>query len=216
MEHDPGLFECMFSMRAMRRLKPDPVPPELIDRVLEAATMAPSGQNTQRWAFLVITETEGKTFYGTRYRDWAHRLMKDRLPAADDQSPVARSIRAALHLADHMHEAPVIIMAFGKRDWPFKVPQHERVGLAPPSAGSIYPAVQNLLLACRGLGLAASLTTVHQMFEDELYEYFGIPDEYGIVATIPIGYPQGRFGPVSRHPFRGKTHFEHWGNQKAD
>jgi nitroreductase len=206
----------MFSMRAMRRLKPDPVPPELIDRVLEAATMAPSGQNTQRWAFLVITETEGKTFYGTRYRDWTHRLMKDRLPAADDQSPVARSIRAALHLADHMHEAPVIIMAFGKRDWPFKVPQHERVGLAPPSAGSIYPAVQNLLLACRGLGLAASLTTVHQMFEDELYEYFGIPDEYGIVATIPIGYPQGRFGPVSRHPFRSKTHFEHWGNQKAD
>ena len=90
------------------------------------------------------------------------------------------------------------------------------MGLAPPSAGSIYPAVQNLLLACRGLGLAASLTTVHQMFEDELYEYFGIPDEYGIVATIPIGYPQGRFGPVSRHPFRSKTHFEHWGNQKAD
>ena len=215
MQREPGIFECMYTMRAMRRLKPDPVPQALIDQVLEAATMAPSGQNTQRWAFLVLTEPEGKTFFGHRYRDWIYRLMGDRIPDAEDNSAVARNIRAALYLADHMHEAPVIILAFGKRDWPFKVPQHERIGLAPPSAGSVYPAVQNLLLACRAVGLGASLTTVHQMFEEELYEHFDIPEDFGIVASIPIGYPQGRFGPVSRHPFRTKTHFERWGNQRS-
>lgn len=212
---DPGLFECMFSMRAMRRLKPDPVPPALIDRVLEAATQAPSGQNTQRWAFLVVTEPAGKRFFGDRYRHWLYKLMGDRAPAPDDHSKGARQFRAALHLADHMHEAPVLIMACGKRDWPFAVPAEKRVGIAPPSYGSIYPAVQNLLLACRGLGLGASLTTTHQMFEGELREYFGIPDDYGIVATIPIGFPEGRFGPVTREPVARKAHYERWGLQRG-
>ena len=94
-----------------------------------------------------------------------------------------------------MSEAPVIVLACGKRDWPFRVPQEERIGQAPPSYGSIYPAVENLLLACRALGLGASLTTTHQMFEEELVAHLGIPETYGVVAAIPIGYPAGRFGP---------------------
>jgi nitroreductase len=204
----------MYSMRAMRRLKPDPVPPEMIEQVLEAATQAPSGQNTQRWAFLVVTEDEGKQFFGERYRQWLYKLMGDAAPADDDNSKRTRQFRAALYLADHMHEAPVIVMAFGKRDWPFAVPAEKRVGFAPPSYGSIYPAVQNLLLACRGLGLGASLTTMHQMFEAELREFFGVPDDYGIVATIPIGFPEGNFGPVTRRPVSEKAHYEKWGNQR--
>ena len=87
------------------------------------------------------------------------------------------------------------------------------MGLAPPSYGSIYPAVQNILLACRGLGLGASLTTTHQMFEQEMHEFFGIPLEYGVVAAIPIGFPMGKFGPVTRAPVAEKTHYERWGNQ---
>ncbi len=212
---EPALFETLYTMRAMRRLKPDPVPEEMIHRILEAATMAPSGQNTQRWAFLVITGNEGREFFGHHYRFWLRKLMGDRAPAADDHSAAARNMRAALHLADHMHEVPLIILACGKRDWPFVVPGEERVGLAPPSYGSIYPAVQNLLLACRGLGLGASLTTMHQMFQEELYEFFGIPEDYGVVAGIPIGFPEGNFGPVTRRPVAEKAHYERWGNQRG-
>ncbi|MEM7412370.1 MAG: nitroreductase family protein [Myxococcota bacterium] len=209
--NDPGLFECMYNMRAMRRLKPDPVPREMIDQLVEAATRAPSGQNTQRWAFLVITEAEGRTFFGERYRHWFRTLLGDRISELEADTKAARQMGAALYLADHMTEVPLLIIACGKRDWPFAVPEAERVGLAPPSYGSIYPAVQNLLLACRGLGLGASLTTVHQMFEGELRAHFGIPDDYGIVASVPIGFPRGNFGPVTREPVATKMHLERWG-----
>ena len=87
------------------------------------------------------------------------------------------------------------------------------MGQAPPSYGSIYPCVQNILLACRALGLGASLTTIHHMFEAELHKRFGIPDDLGIVALLPIGYPQGTFGPVSRQPAEELTHFDTWGNR---
>ena len=211
MNDDPGLFEIMHSLRAMRRLKPDPVPPAMIDRILDAAIRAPSGQNTQPWAFLAVTDADGKRFFGERYRYWLYERFGEQITRDDPRSALGRSINAARHLADHMHEAPVLLMVMGKRDWPFAVPSKERVGLAPPSYGSIYPAVQNLLLACRGLGLGASLTTMHQMFEPEMHEYFGIPETYGVVAVIPVGFPTGRFGPVTREPAPTRTHFNRWG-----
>jgi len=211
MDKDPGLFETLHTLRAMRRLKPDPVPDAMIRTVLEAAVCAPSGQNTQPWAFLVVTDVEGKRFFGERYRHWMRERFGSRLEEADDSTPLGRTVKAALHLADHIHEAPALIFCCGKRDWPFAVPACERVGLAPPSYGSVYPAVQNILLACRGLGLGASLTTMHQMFEPEMHEFFGIPEAYGVVAVIPLGFPRGRFGPVSREPVETKTHFNRWG-----
>lgn len=213
MSDDPGLFATLHSMRAMRRLKPDPVPDAVLLKVLEAGTCAPSGQNLQRWAFLVVTDDAGKRFFGERYRHWLHARFGAALEAAGDDAN-GRSIRAALYLADHMHEAPVLLFCCGVRDWPFAVPPAARSGLAPPSYGSIYPAVQNILLACRGLGLGASLTTMHQMFEPEMQAFFGIPDTHGVVAVIPIGYPLGRFGPVSRDPAPTKTHFNRWGQGK--
>jgi nitroreductase len=112
---------------------------------------------------------------------------------------------------DHMHEAPYLLLVCGKRDWPFKVPEEERVGLAPPNYGAVYPCVQNILLACRALGLGAALTTMHQVFEEELHSYFEIPVEWGVVVTIPIGYPLGNFGPVARNPAEDVTYFNTWG-----
>ncbi len=215
MSNEPGLFETMHTMRTMRRLKPDPVPDEMIRKVLAAAVCAPSGQNTQRWAFLVVTDAEGKQFFGERYDYWLKARFGDALNATDTATPMGRTIKAAVHLSEHMHEAPALIFCCGKRDWPFKVAEKDRVGLAPPSYGSIYPAVQNLLLACRGLGLGASLTTMHQMFEEEMHEFFGIPLDYGVVAVIPIGFPTGKFGPISREPAERKTHFNRWGGVKA-
>ena len=82
MHDDPGLFECMYSMRAMRRLKPDPVPEAMVERILEAATRAPSGQNTQPWAFVVVTEEAGRRFFGDKYRYWMRKLSGGREPAA--------------------------------------------------------------------------------------------------------------------------------------
>ena len=89
--------------------------------------------------------------------------------------------------------------------------EEDRVGLAPPSFGSVYPCVQNVLLGCRAKGLGASLTTMHQVFEQELLEKLGIPDTHGIVAVIPIGYPEGNFGPVTRKPSVELTYYDRWG-----
>ncbi len=215
MTDDPGIFEIMHTMRTMRRLKPDPVPDEMIHKILDAGIRAPSGQNTQRWAFLVVTDPEGKKFFGERYDYWLRSRFGERLSNIDETTSMGRTIKAAVHLAEHMHEAPVLLFCCGKRDWPFAVAEEQRVGKAPPSHGSIYPCVQNILLACRALGLGASLTTMHQMFEDEMHDYYQIPEDYGVVAVIPIGYPTGKFGPVSREPVETKTHYGKWGNQKS-
>ena len=112
---------------------------------------------------------------------------------------------------DHLHQTPYLLLVCGERDWPFKVAQENRVGLAPPNYGAVYPCVQNILLACRALGLGAALTTMHQVFEEELHKYFNIPDDFGVVVTIPIGYPAGQFGPVTRKPASEKTYLDQWG-----
>jgi len=204
------VFDTIYSMRAMRRLKPDPVPKDLLEKILSAGIQAPSGQNTQPWAFLVLTETANKKFFGDRYNYWLKERFGDLLLKNDTSSPYGRTIKAARHLGDHMHEAPVILMVFGKRDWPFNVKESDRKGNAPPSYGSIYPCVQNILIAARALGLGASLTTMHQMFEDEIHDEFNVPRTHGIVATIPIGYPEGNFGPLTREPLNKKVHYERW------
>lgn len=217
MQNDPGLFATIHSLRSMRRLKPDQVPHHLIERILHAGTQAPSGQNSQAWAFVVVTESATKRFFGERYLHWMKkRFGADPGAQLNPQSSRARTVRAAMHLAEHMHEAPVLLMVCGKRDWPFVVAPPARVGKAPPSYGSVYPCVQNILLAARGLGLGASLTTMHQMFEEALTAYLGIPDDYGVVAVIPLGYPLGRFGPVSREPLALKVHYERWGGGSTE
>lgn len=213
MSDDPGLFETIHSMRAMRKLKPDPVPQEMIHKILDAGIRAPSGQNLQRWAFLVVTDVDGKQFFGERYNYWLKNRFGSALDNPDLSTKDGRLTASAVHLGEHMNEAPVLLFCCGQRDWPFSVSQENRTGRAPPSFGSIYPCVQNVLLACRGLGLGASLTTMHQMFEDDMHEYFQIPDDYGVVAVIPIGFPTGKFGPVARDPVETKTHYGKWGNQ---
>ena len=208
------LFDAMHTLRAMRRLKPDPVPDALLRKVLDAAVCAPSGQNLQRWAFLVVEDPADKKFFGERYCHWLKNRFGAALDNVDRSTKAGRLTASAVHLAEHMHEAPVLLFCCGVRDWPFSVAAEERKGLAPPSYGSIYPAVQNILLACRALGLGASLTTMHQMFEPEMHSHFGIPETHGVVAVIPIGFPEGKFGPVARDPAPEKTHYNRWGGRK--
>jgi len=207
----PEFFELVGNVRAMRRLKPDPVPLELIRKVLNAGVQAPSGQNLQPWAFVLVSDPERKKWFADHYAG----AMESRFglpidPNERGNMAKGRQLSAIFHQMDHLHETPYLLFVCGKRDWPFKVPESERFGLAPPNYGAVYPCVQNILLACRSVGLGAALTTMHQVFEDELHEYFEIPTDYGVVVSIPIGYPLGNFGPVTRTPAEEVIHYDKW------
>ena len=212
---NPPFFDLVGQVRAMRRLKPDPVPMELLRRVLEAGVQAPSGMNTQPWAFLALRDAKQRAWFAERYGAAIRSRFAGIESAAEGDTPFARQARALLYQVEHLHEFPLILLVCGKRDWPFKVPESERVGLAPPNYRAVYPCVQNILLACRAVGLGAALTTMHQVFEDELHAHFGIPDDYGVVVAMPIGFPLGRFGPVTRRPAAEVTYFDGWGNLDA-
>ncbi len=204
-------FELVGNVRAIRRLKSDPVPLELIHKVLNAGVQAPSGQNLQPWAFVLISDAERKQWFAEHYA----RAMESRFglpvdPTKREGMKIGRQLKALFYQIDHLHEAPYLLLVCGKRDWPFKVAEEDRVGLAPPNYGAVYPCVQNILLACRAVGLGAALTTMHQVFEDELHEYFGIPTDYGVIVTMPIGWPAGKFGPVTRIPAQELTHYDRW------
>ncbi len=211
---EPGFFEILDNTRAIKRLKPDPVPLELIRKVLDAGTKAPSGVNTQPWEFLVVRDPDTKKWVQERYLHFTEErfgAVVESLEAVE--TPHARMLRTVMHLAEHLHEAPVLLFVCGHRDWPAALPVEKRIGQAPPPYGSIYPCVQNILLACRAVGLGASLTTIHHMFEQELAEQLGVPDEVSLVALLPIGFPQGLFGPVTRKPAEELTHFDRWGQR---
>ncbi len=210
---NPPFFDLVGQVRAMRRLKPDPIPLETVRKVLQAGVQASSGMNSQPWRFVAIHSREKLEWFGARYKTAIDTRFGPLGIGEGDDSPMARTLRAVDYQADHMHESPLILLVAGKRDWPFKVPENERVGLAPPNYGAVYPCVQNILLACRSLGLGAALTTMHQVFEDELHAHFEIPTDYGVVVSIPIGYPMGRFGSVKRTPASELTYFDSWGNQ---
>jgi nitroreductase len=198
----------------MRRLKPDPVPLELIRKLIDSGIRATNAMNTQPWEFVVVRDRDAKRFLRDQYAQAiAGRFGKAQIPA-DADAAQARDGRALQWQVEHLHEVPAVILCCGLRDWPFAVPPERRVGHAPPSYGSLYPCVQNMLLACRALGLGATLTTLHQLFEQELHEYFAIPEEYGVVVMMPIGYPLGSFGPVRRKPAESKTHFDRWGRRE--
>ena len=212
-DDDPGFFEILSTARAMRRLRPDPVPMRLLRRVLEAGTKAPSGLNSQPWEFVVVREPTTKRWIQENYlRVATERFGALRDSLAREETPFARLLRNVFRQAASLHEAPVLLFVCSHRDWPFWVADEDRVGVAPPPYGAIFPCVQNILLACRALGLGSLVTTMHRMFESELAERLGVPKEVAIVAMLPIGFPAGRFGPVRRTPASRLTHLERWGS----
>ena len=206
MTSETDLFEIMRTTRSMRRLKPDPVPQELIARVLEAGTMAANGGNMQNWRFLVIRDPAIKAAAGAYYRRGWHEVVGPRYRAggpAPGTTPerFARMLDAAEYLADHFHEAPVWI-----------VPCAAGANPTRTTGSSIYPAVQNILLAARALGLGATLTTLYLNFEKEAEAAMGLPEGVHSYAIIPIGYPMGKFGPVRRTALADVVYDDRWGN----
>lgn len=222
---EPGLFETIESLRAMRRLKPDPVPEDLLWKVIHAGTKAPSGGNTQPWRFVVVQDPGTKRFVQERYAPAFQAYVQANMEAAsrrptppspDEMARQMRAGRAAMHLAEHLHEAPVLLLVcMMPRDLALLTDADGRPRSGAALYASVFPAVQNVLLACRALGLGATLTTLHLLFEDEIKERLGIPAEVETVALIPIGYPTGRFGPTTRAPVEEVTYWDGWGQQRA-
>lgn len=202
-----GLFDAMRTMRAMRRLKTDPVPDELIREIIEAGTCAPSGGDTQHWRFIVVKDPEIKKQLQVRYKR-AFEDLKDRFyaapaPPGKTEAQKQRMMAARDHLTEHFHEAPVLIVCCLAGD----------SGSGVGAGASIYPAVQNMLLAARALGLGATLTNRHLLYEKEVDQILGLPKEARTFAIIPLGYPVGNFGPLSRAPVDQVTFLDRWGGK---
>ena len=203
MSKDIGLFEALYSQRAIRYLKPDPVPEETLLELVKAAIKAPSGGNSQPWKFIIIRDSELKRRIGEFYKRSWENVYGD---AASGPSLAPSVRRSATYLAEHMHEAPALIMA---------CIQHQGTPTTMGRGASIYPAVQNILLAARGLGLGSALTTLHKGFEDEIKELLEIPDNVETAALLPIGYMTDgtAYGPTKRWPVEDVTFRDRWGDQ---
>ena len=209
-DDDPGLFETLFSLRAMRRLKADPVPPALIEQILRAGQAAPNGGNAQGWGFLVVKDPGVKAAVQTYYqRAYDEPVAKGYAASLAAMAPgpardrLERQTQAVAHLTHHFHEAPVWIVACLKAG--------PRPG--PGAGASIYPAVQNMRLAARALGLGATLTSRHMLFAKEVDAIFGLPEGVSSFAILPIGYPVGKFGPVGRGPIEDVVYLDRWGQR---
>ncbi len=205
-----GLFEIIRTTRSMRRLKPDPVPNALIRKILEAGVCAPSGGNMQRWRFLVIRDAAIKQTVGAYYKRAWDEQVAPRYRAGGPAPGMSRGrflrlLDAAEYLAAHIHEAPVWIIPCLEGGTPTRT-----------SGSSIYPAVQNMLLAARALGLGATLTTLYLCFEEEVEAALGLPPDVRSYALLPIGYPMGRFGPVRRIALTDVVYEDRWGQACRD
>jgi len=197
------LFEAMHSQRAIRRYKPDLIHPKLIHQILDAAIRAPSGSNLQPWNFLVISDIPTKRKIGELYnKAWEFTFGDAKQPNDRLKSSVRIS---AQYLAEHMGEAPILILACIQTNGS---PGNTLRG------SSIYPAVQNLMLAARGLGIGSVITTLHTRYEQEIKDLLGIPSEVETAALIPLGYPTSdeHFGMNNRTPVELVTFKERWGN----
>ncbi|MBI3802046.1 MAG: nitroreductase family protein [Deltaproteobacteria bacterium] len=203
---DNDVFHIMYTCRSMRRLKPDPVPDELIYQVLDAGIRAPSGGGVQAWRFVVVTEPEIKRQIAEIYRrGW--RIAEKQYTEAGASLSEDKNLRAAAYLAEHLAEAPVLLFAClrARRIHAKRLAAANATNFLRIIGGSIYPAVQNILLACRALGLGATLTSITTQYEDEVKAILGLPESITTYALIPIGYPIGRFGPVTRVPVEQLT-----------
>jgi nitroreductase len=210
-------FTAVDTQRALRRFRADPVPDDVVRRVLAAATRAPSARGAEPWFFLVVRDAALRGWIEERYcAAWAAAADYTATVDADrdlrDRPHYARMMRAAAELAAHLAAAPVhVVCCLDHRQLgPLVAPDGT---LRSPAAAyaSIFPAVQNLLLAARALGLGSTLTTLHTAFADALKAQLAIPRPVEVVALVPLGYPADRFGPTRRKPVDEIAFLDRWG-----
>ncbi|MFE6763645.1 nitroreductase family protein [Streptomyces sp. NPDC057689] len=228
----PALFPTMSTMRAMRRLKPDAVPDETIDQLIQAAVWGPSGGNMQCYEYVVVTDRAVMAELAPLWKRCVDAYLATtgkHAPKGMDDAAYGRMMAAIEYQRDHFADTPALIIPCYK----FPEPQFDEEGLGVYAAslgpaglarmadtqtrfqalaeGScVYPGVQNILLAARALGLAANITIWHLMLEQEWKDALGIPSDMHTFAAIPVGRPQGNFGPVRRRPVADVVHRDRW------
>jgi len=210
------LYDAMSSCRAVRRLRPDPIPDDVLARLLQAAVWAPTGGNVQPWRVILVRDASAKHALGALYeKSWSQYSGQVRASLAslpdERRAPHERTLAAGDHLAAHFAATPVIaIFCFDPKQMAIT-----DAGLARPSVvggGSVYPAVQNFLLAARAEGLGCVLTTLLCQHEAAVKALLAIPDGWGTCAAIPLGYPLRRgHGPLSRRPVDKLAYADRWG-----
>ena len=213
------LFAAIDTLRSVRKFRPDPVPDAAVRRILEAATRAPSARNAQPWYFVTVRDAGVKRAIAALYLSaWQQAQTYTGSVDADadikERPGYDRMMRSVDDLATHLASAPLIILAC--LDTTQLGPMADAAGniLAPQSVyASIFPAVQNLMLAARGLGLGSTLTTVALLVENELRAVVGIPAHIHVAALVPIGYPTRPFRVTKRKPVEGVAFLDHWGRK---
>jgi nitroreductase len=202
------VYEALYTTRAMRRVKPDPVPMDVQARILDAAVRAPSGGNAQNWRFMLVDDPQIRAALGPLYRQcidqlWA-TIYKDRVESArsDPDAPGSKATLAMVasveHAADNFADYPLFLFAFQRGD---------------TSGGSIFPAVWSAQLAARAEGIGSSLTTVLAFEGDTVPDLLGVPGGEGwkMAACVPMGYPTGRWGVARRRPAHEVAYRNAWG-----
>ncbi|MDG2308466.1 MAG: nitroreductase family protein [Candidatus Binatia bacterium] len=197
------VFEAMETCRAMRYLKPDPVPEDSIRKVIHAATRASNPGNSQGWEFVILRDPDAKARIATALRDVMHPII-DEMAAGDPSAGGRRMYGSVKHLMDSFEMVPVWIFVCGRVVYPRENPLPELV----PAA--VYPASQNLIVAARALGLGTTFTTFHTMVEPVVREVLELPDELRLGVMIALGWPERPFGPVRRKPLDEVLHWDRW------
>jgi nitroreductase len=233
------VFDVLSSVRAMRKLSPDPVPDDVLEQLVRAASWAPSGSNAQAYHFVVVTDRDQIRRIAALWQevvDWYLAIVGDAKPASMDAAAYQRILAANRYQSDHFADTPAIIVpcydtkagkdrmrAAGlstilRATWRFglrRTMRNTRLAGDINNAASIYPAVQNLLIAARSLGLGATLTIAHLGAEEELKEILGIPRHVRTYAIVPVGWPLGRLGKVSRPAAATLMHRDRWNGRWA-
>lgn len=206
-----GLFEAMYNCRAMRRIKPDPVPEDLLIKLIDAAHQAPSGSNVQNGRWIVVRDTAQRQKLAELNRKVldAYSAPGGARAAELPHQPAdarARMLEAVRWQADHFAEIPALIIACLE----INGPRRESFSAGAGAGGSIWPGVQNLLLAARALGLAATPTTFAIADRAAAKALLALPESIEPFCVIPVGYPMGKFGPVTRKPVAEVMRFDRW------
>ena len=204
------LVEALTTQRAVRRVGPEPVDLGLVRRLVELALEAPTGSNGQNWEFVIVTEREPKQRFQAQYRRaWSlYRRTGEKVGSDDPQT--ARILRSVKWQVDHFVDIPVLVVACLRGGG--KVPYVPMPALATSSHyGSIYPSVQNLLLAARAVGLGASLITLPLWSTTVARRILGLPLSVEPCCVVPLGWPLGRYGPKARRPVDDVVHLERYG-----
>lgn len=213
------MLEGIMTTRAMRRFTAEPVPDGDIETCIRAAVQGPSGGNIQPWQFLVVKDADRRVAIGAVYERAYTRYEKAMLASMppfrseDDEASFNRTMEASRHLAAHLGAAPVHILVLMPA---LDMRLHDDDGpldVGTPYA-SVYPAVQNLMLAARSLGLGTALTTVYRIYQADVRAVCDIPDRFEIVALVPLGHPTGTFGVARRRPADRITHWDTFANRR--